>query len=42
MGEVGNIINIFDKGIAGLNSPRTLFTQDHDLDPVELARGEAT
>ena len=38
--EVGNIFEVFNKGITELNSSRTIFTQDHDLDPAKLAGGK--
>ena len=39
--EVGNILGVFDYGLANTNSPRTLYTQDNDLNPAELVGGEA-
>ena len=40
--EVKNILEILEKVLAKINSPRTLFTQGNDLDPVELAMGKET
>ena len=40
--ETGNTLGVFGKGIEYLNAPKVLFTQDDDLDPMELVKGEAT
>ena len=37
--EVRNILEVFDKVIAEINSQRKIFTQDNEIDPAELARG---
>ena len=36
----GNILEVFDKGIANINSPRMIFTQNNNLNPAELVGGE--
>ena len=37
-----NIIDVFDKGLAGFSGTRALFTQDDELDPTDIVEGEAT
>ena len=40
--EVGKIHEVFNKGLAKVNSPRALLTLGHHINPVELAGGEST
>ena len=34
-----NIIDVFDKGLAGFSGTRALFTQDDELDPTDIVEG---
>ena len=36
------IHEVFNKGLAKVNSPRALLTLGHDINPVELAGGKST
>ena len=40
--DTKKILKVYEKGLAKITSPRTLFTQDDEINPSEVMGGEAT
>ena len=40
--DAGNILKVFGKGLNKINAPGVLFTQDEEINPIDLVGGEAT